>query len=256
MGLGSTEQTRILVVEDNPINQKVVTRMLERLGCVVEVAEDGLVGIDMAQKGPALILMDCSMPRCDGFEATQRIRALGNNIATTPIVAVTAHASPADRERCLASGMDDWLTKPVGVNDLINVLLRYTVWTEKQAAAPMEVLLDKKVIDQLLALSGEDDPEFFDMIVEEFQGTSQEVLQDVRSCNAPGTITQFRNLILRLKNACETIGANRLRDTCARLEATAEADVLAQHPSLIAHLERDIKNTLTALKQTAAKAKT
>src|SRR5687767_8420970 len=95
--------TRVLLVEDHPVNQKVVRRMLENLGCAVHVADDGGVGIEMAGRlMPDLVLMDCSMPIVDGFEATSKIRQLPGAAARLPIVAITAHATTADRDRCIS----------------------------------------------------------------------------------------------------------------------------------------------------------
>lgn len=102
---------RVLVVDDNPVNRLVAQRMLQALGCEVLVAEGGQQGVDMVLAGsPELVLMDCSMPEVDGFEATRRIRRAGCEL---PILALTAMAIPGDRERCQEAGMDDFLAKPV-----------------------------------------------------------------------------------------------------------------------------------------------
>jgi CheY-like chemotaxis protein/nitrogen-specific signal transduction histidine kinase len=104
---------RVLIVEDNAVNQKLLRRMLERRGCLVEVACNGREAVEFAQaQSYSLILMDCQMPEMDGFEATRRVRAaLGES--TPPIVAVTARAMSQDREDCLQAGMADHLVKPL-----------------------------------------------------------------------------------------------------------------------------------------------
>ncbi len=110
---------RILLVEDNPINQLFATKVLERLGVSVDVGDNGLQALDMVQKQSYdIVFMDCQMPVLDGYEATRRIRQLGGDFEQMPIVALTAHALEGDREKCLAAGMDDYLTKPV-VGDLL-----------------------------------------------------------------------------------------------------------------------------------------
>ncbi len=105
-------QARVLVAEDNLVNQKVALKMLERLGCEVELANNGREAIDMLERGEYdLVFMDCQMPELDGFEATAEIRRrYGREI---PIVAMTANAMEGDRERCIAAGMDDYISKPV-----------------------------------------------------------------------------------------------------------------------------------------------
>lgn len=110
---------RILLVEDNAINQKVARSMLKRLGYECDVASNGLEAIDALQGNTyRLILMDCQMPVMDGYEATAAIRQLPPAMANIPIVAMTANAMVGDRERCLAAGMDDYVSKPITLADL------------------------------------------------------------------------------------------------------------------------------------------
>jgi CheY-like chemotaxis protein len=104
----------VLVVEDNFLNQKVAVAFLKRMGCHVRVAWDGSEAVDAVQIRPYdLVLMDCQMPVMDGLEATRRIRQLPGSEAGVPIVALTAHALPGDKEQGLAAGMDDYLVKPI-----------------------------------------------------------------------------------------------------------------------------------------------
>ena len=115
---------RILLAEDNIVNQKVAIRMLERLGCRVDVAANGQEAVEMTTQLPFdLVFMDCQMPVMDGYEATRAIRARGAD-SRVPIVAMTANAMQGDRDKCIAAGMDDYLAKPVRQHDLIAVLER------------------------------------------------------------------------------------------------------------------------------------
>jgi CheY-like chemotaxis protein len=117
---------RVLLAEDNAVNQKVAQGYLRRLGYSVDVAEDGRQAIDAASRGEYVaILMDCQMPELDGLAATMAIRQLRGPAARTPIIGLTAYATPTDRERCLASGMDDYLAKPFRPEDLTSVLQRW-----------------------------------------------------------------------------------------------------------------------------------
>lgn len=114
----------VLLVEDNLINQKVAKHMLEKLGCTVHVAENGRQAVEMVQRAEFhLVLMDCQMPEMDGIEATRVLRSLG---CCTPIVALTAHGLSGDRDRCIAAGMNEYLTKPVQLQELANAVGRWT----------------------------------------------------------------------------------------------------------------------------------
>jgi signal transduction histidine kinase/CheY-like chemotaxis protein len=119
---------RVLLAEDNEVNQWVAVRMLERLGCEVRVAKNGAEAVQMVFADQYdFVLMDCQMPVIDGYAATEQIRARERGARRIPIVALTAHALAEDRTRCLQVGMDDFITKPVGLDDLRNVLERYVV---------------------------------------------------------------------------------------------------------------------------------
>ncbi len=116
---------RILLAEDNPTNQKVTAQMLAKISCEVEVAYNGREAIEMLRvRNYDLILMDCQMPEMNGFEATKRIRQ-SNAGAGIPIVAITANAMKGDKERCLAAGMNDYLSKPVSASELETVVGRW-----------------------------------------------------------------------------------------------------------------------------------
>ncbi|MCC6362847.1 MAG: response regulator [Bryobacterales bacterium] len=124
---------RVLIVEDNPINQKVARRIVEHAGYEVELASNGKLALEALEGGAFdAVLMDCQMPEMDGYEATARIRAQ-TRWERLPIIAVTAHVMQGDRERCLAAGMDDYIPKPVNRNEL---LLKLERWVRSSKPAP------------------------------------------------------------------------------------------------------------------------
>jgi CheY-like chemotaxis protein len=118
--------SRVLVAEDNPVNQRVAVRLLEHLGLRADVVSDGNEVLEsLRRQAYALVLMDCQMPELDGYEATARIRAGETADGHIPIIAMTASAMAGDRERCLAAGMDDYVSKPVRIDDLRSVIERW-----------------------------------------------------------------------------------------------------------------------------------
>lgn len=120
------EAARILVVDDNVVNRKVARGILEKLGHSVETAGDGIDAMDaLSRSSFDVILMDCNMPRMDGFESTREIRALDDEVSDVPIVAMTGNASPADRQRCIEAGMNDHIVKPIDIRKLTSILCRW-----------------------------------------------------------------------------------------------------------------------------------
>jgi CheY-like chemotaxis protein len=128
------EKVRVLVAEDNLINQKVTVHLLKKMGCLADVVGDGAAALEALRLARYdLVFMDCQMPVMDGYAATGKIRSLEGEARTTPIIAMTANAMEGDRERCLAAGMDDYVSKPVSSDEIRRVLGRWS--RVKDAAA-------------------------------------------------------------------------------------------------------------------------
>lgn len=126
--LASIQGARVLLVEDNDINQIVASEILRDAGLVVDIAEDGRIAVDMVQaKVYDIVLMDMQMPVMDGLVATAEIRKLGGRFEALPILAMTANAMAQDRQRCLSAGMNDFVSKPFDPADLWRALLRSVV---------------------------------------------------------------------------------------------------------------------------------
>ena len=161
---------RLLVAEDNPANQKVAEMLLGQLGCEVEFADNGRLALDRLRQNPHFdaILMDCQMPQMDGYETTRRIRAgeVPGLDPDLPIVALTAYAMKGDRDKCLAAGMSEYLTKPLRVANLSEVLTRISGRTESRDGEEVETVeamqptedewLDSRVVEPLREIPGSD----------------------------------------------------------------------------------------------------
>ncbi len=181
-------RARVLVAEDNVVNQKVAVRMLEKLGCRVDVVADGCEALEALERiAYDCVFMDCQMPEMDGYEATRAIRTRETQTGGhVPIIAMTANAMLGDRERCLAVGMDDYVGKPVQSPDVLSILHKWTplpVDTPTQletaasaAALPWRTLeaerlppaLDAEAFAALKDLGGEEDDAFLHDIIAQF----------------------------------------------------------------------------------------
>jgi CheY-like chemotaxis protein len=125
----------VLVAEDNAVNRLLVKRMFEKLGCRIDLACNGREAVEMArQLHYDVIFMDCFMPELDGYGAAREIRAQQQGAGRVPIIALTANAMADDRAKCIAAGMDDFLSKPVSVDDIRKVLQRWVYDGQSSAA--------------------------------------------------------------------------------------------------------------------------
>jgi CheY-like chemotaxis protein len=130
-GMAARHPLRILLAEDNVVNQKLALRLLQQMGYRADLASNGVEAIECAERQPYdVVLMDVQMPEMDGLEASRRIVARWPNGGRPRIIAMTANAMQGDREECLAAGMDDYVTKPIRVDALVEALNQAVVRKE------------------------------------------------------------------------------------------------------------------------------
>jgi PAS domain S-box-containing protein len=217
---------RILVVEDNRVNQAVARGMLEGLGYSVDLAGDGIEALEaIDRRSYDAVLMDCQMPRMDGFTATAEIRRRESSAARIPIIALTAYATEGERERCLDAGMDDYLSKPVTKPDLARVLARWTTGTDAVAvAAPSRTTREDQAID-LDRLAGVRDEmgdegvnELVDMLLTDVAGSSAAF----RKLADAGEFAEVARQAHRLKGSCRVLGFDQLARIYDELELLPE----------------------------------
>ena len=250
-GPGALLHVRVLLVEDNAVNQQVATAMLEQLGARVDVAADGKEALEQVALLPYdLIFMDCEMPEMDGYAATAEIRRREDGGRRIPIVAMTAHAMEGDREQCLAAGMDDYITKPVSPA-AIGAVVRRWVRTPgaRNAAAPAETqpaALDAARIAQLRATLGRGDGAQFRRLVETFLGDTGVRLGELRQCLNRKDAAMVRRLAHTLRGSCLSLGALRMTEVASALErVSAQGDGAAA--SLVDQLEAEFRRAESAL---------
>ena len=243
----------ILLAEDNIVNQKVAKRVLEKLGYHVDAVANGMEAVKVLGAIPYdIVLMDCQMPEMDGYEATGHIRGMEQD-EHTPIIAMTAGAMQGDRERCLEAGMDDYVTKPFIPKTLAEVIDKWLNTsaadqpneTAQQKDAPEEKVFDKA--DLLSRLMG--DEALARELIEAFLDDTPHQLTELRKALENGDAPLARRQAHTIKGASANIGAIALREVAGSMEATAEADNMADTVSQMPRLARQFE----VLKETLAR---
>jgi two-component system, sensor histidine kinase and response regulator len=216
---------RILIAEDNEVNQLVIETMLSKRGFVVDVANDGAEALAKLAHGEyAAVFMDCQMPNVDGYEATGRIRAQERDGRRLPVIAMTAHAMAGDRERCLDAGMDDYLSKPLRPDALDAVLERWLgVAPAPARQTPVEAATDALIDAARMRTFRDDYPDIVDQLVDLFVQSTPQLIGELHSALDGGDRDELRRTAHKLKGSCQNIGATFMATLCRTLE-TAEDD--------------------------------
>ena len=218
---------RVLVAEDNAVNQRVAILLLEKLGYRADAVGNGLEAVEASQRIPYdLVLMDCQMPELDGYEATARIRALEGSHRHVPIVAMTANAMQGDRDRCLAAGMDDYIAKPVREGELAAVLSRWTASAAPASRRGGDAGIDRAVIADLHQLTPDGEPSIVDELIDAFVEDTPAQLAAMRAAVAAGDARALDAAAHRLKGGSGALGARRLAALCAQIEGLARVGAL------------------------------
>jgi signal transduction histidine kinase/CheY-like chemotaxis protein len=242
---------RVLLAEDNLVNQKLAVRLLEGRGHTVVLAESGKAAVAAWEKlGPDLVLMDVQMPEMDGFEATARIRrAEGEGGRRTPIIALTAHAMKGDRERCLEAGMDGYVTKPLRAAELFEAISRVVPPGPAPGPAPTAGgSLPAGAIDWADALKrAGGDPELLRELVRLFLKEHPRWLAVLREALAAGSAAALRDAAHSLKGALGTLAAQAAFDAALRVEALGRQGNLRGAEETCALLEQELERLRPAL---------
>jgi PAS domain S-box-containing protein len=212
---------RILVAEDNVINQNIITRMVLDLGCVPVLANNGLEALErLKEQTFDLIIMDCRMPEMDGYEASRAIRS-GAVQSSITIVALTANASSDDRKLCIEAGMNDFLTKPITREKLFLTLKRFLTSSKVEPSPKYESdseLVDHAIINELRSLNTLKDPNFFDEQRQIFITYSKEIFEKLDKAVEDDDRFQLSELAHSLKGSTASFGAIGISKLCKKLE--------------------------------------
>jgi PAS domain S-box-containing protein len=245
-------QHRVLLAEDNPVNQRVAVHLLNKLGYTVDVVDNGALAVAASARGDyALLLMDCQMPEMDGFEATAAIRgAEANSPRHLPIIAMTANALQGDREQCLAAGMDDYIAKPIDTTRLSEVLL---AWLPEKATVPdaaspaaasaptLDLVSAPIDMKRLTDLFGDDDVAIDELLTVFEQ--SLPPLGERLKCEVRDHGGGLKSLAHELRGTAANIGALPLAELGGRLEKLAASGNWDEIESLALRIADEFRRT-------------
>ncbi|MEK0451794.1 MAG: hypothetical protein RL088_4062 [Verrucomicrobiota bacterium] len=241
---------RVLVAEDSTVNQKVVAYQLQKLGHSVEMVCDGRAAVDAVSRGGFdVVLMDCQMPEMDGVEATRLIRECERNgDRRVWIVAMTANVMPKDRDTCINAGMDDYLAKPLRLEEITAALERYGKIREfSDADGVWRDVVNRDALDGYRELEAESGRSVLAGLVRIFLENTPTVIRGTKEAVAAGNGARLAREAHLLKGSCSNFGAARMRSVCEKLELAAKAGELGRMNELIAEVEREYDYVRIAL---------
>jgi PAS domain S-box-containing protein len=247
---------RVLLAEDNLINQKVAVAMLSGAGYLVDTVLDGAAAVLAAAARPYdVILMDCQMPDLNGYQATAAIRAQEGADRHTPIVALTAGARHEDRERCLAEGMDGYLAKPISKDALLALVAgamngrAASIGSESRVGptSAAEFAIDHADFDELRLLAEATEHDFVTDLIDQFVEGTDLLFRDLREASSIGDASAVGHIAHSIKGSGAQLGGRRLALSCDRLEDTATTGGLSHSPDDLAEVERDYAELRDAL---------
>ena len=257
---------RVLVVEDNPVNQGVAKAMLNKFTLPWMIAADGAQAVAMvATEDFDLVLMDCQMPVMDGFEATARIRQLpGRRGSKLPIVAVTANSSTADRQKCQQAGMDGFLGKPYKLADLRAELSRWlackplpppsqrTAKSTAHDSAKELSTINLAYFEQLRELDADRSMALAQEVIQIFLDTSAHAVGQVTSAMAKADVVALGKAAHSLKSSTANVGAQRLSGYYLQLEKLCRAQNLPAATAMVAEVLQEHELAVQKLKEVKA----
>ncbi len=269
---GQLKGMKVLLVEDNPVNQELCMTVLSTLGCDAVLAENGSEALDvLKEKEFDIILMDCQMPVLDGYETTRRYRKMEEERADgrrIPVIALTAYAMEGDRKKCIASGMDDYIAKPFKIEELADKLRKWQHYFESSKQGRNDDVsegpsgeksegkegqskgpIDLSVIEELRMLERHSGRKFFAKSVVKFLHNSQEYIDGMEQAVSEEDPEKLRFNSHSLKGSSGFMGATTLSSLCLKMEKMARSGRMNGAKGLFADIVREYQRVKLVLEE-------
>ena len=254
-GLGWLREARILIAEDNAINQEVCLRMLEKMGFQASVVDNGLAAVNASEEADFdIIFMDCQMPVMDGYAATNAIRTREGSVRHTIVIAMTANALQGDRDKCLQAGMDDYVSKPIKMDVLRETLQRWSdrilpgrhlktnVADETNTRVKGEVILDMHRFDELRRIGESPGSPFMERVLKQYLVDAPMRIDRMRKSLTDGDLEGFGMAAHALRGSSAQIGVIAVTELCEQIEFRKYGDSFEQAARLVRALEEAVLN--------------
>ncbi|CAN5478643.1 hypothetical protein BH11BAC2_BH11BAC2_23140 [soil metagenome] len=259
--LAADYPARILLVEDNDINRLLASKLFNRMGYGIETAVNGIEAVDAAIRNRYdLVFMDVQMPEMDGFEATRTLRNRLSENDQPVIVAMTAFATPEDRQLCLDAGMDDYVPKPIILEELERMIKKWTnnsnqevmkhpIKKPEQQSTENTDLLDLDAINRLQDIGKNTDPGFLQQVMDMFMKQAPEGIEKMQDAYERGDFTVLWQSAHKLKGTSLNIGARKLAAICREIENRGKNFETVKMEPFVLQLEPVYKETIAKLKE-------
>ncbi len=253
---------KVLLAEDNPVNQQVAKAMLSKLGIRMVLAQNGQEAIQKVQTEHFdLVLMDCQMPIVDGYEATTSIRELSNPQGKIPIVALTANAMSDDKEKCSDAGMNDFLSKPYSLEQLKTILTRWipndgekVTDLSQESQSNIDTMdknnpvLNPQQLETFRSLDPDGEMNLAHQVLSTFQSTAPEYFNQIEQGVLTQNNPQLKSAAHAIKSSAANIGADGLSALCQKLEKCARDNQAAETEKLFYEFKQEYEKVLAAIK--------
>jgi PAS domain S-box-containing protein len=251
---------RILVAEDNPVNQRLVLRVLQQVGYRAEVAANGVEVLDaLNRQSYDIVFMDIQMPEMDGLEATRCIQTEFPPERQPVIIAVTANAMEGDRERCIAAGMHDYITKPIRLAAMQAAIQRWGgrahhAPSPEIAAGNADDFLDTDTVAMLLSLNGDDGTDIFSELLAILEAQTPDLVRQMIAALDADDMQTVRRIAHTLKGSALNLGARAMAEICLRMEHAAEQAEVQRISELLTVMQHVYEQSLSALRAVGSRS--